>query len=175
MNAANYYDGYLLEKWRKGDEDALKSLIDQYQQKVFGFVFCLVGRNYDRAYELGVSSFAQAFYEFKASGEEKLFFPRMVEIAIELSQKANVVFSPGASDFSGYARGKKRILEVLNEALQALPFESRVHFLLREQLGLPYHYISAILNLSENEAREKILQAKTQFRKHLEERLEHGV
>ena len=42
------------------DEGALKGQIEHYQKRIFALVFCLIGRDRDKAYDIAVDSFVEA-------------------------------------------------------------------------------------------------------------------
>lgn len=170
MNTEN--EILLVERWKKGDESSLKTLVERYRHKAFNFVFYLSGCDRDTTYGITVEAFVQASRRIfsNASGH---FFTEVLRYAVELCQRTHPTFFEDASLFLNIPPSSRAMLRVVQEALGALSFEHRSFLLLRDQLYLPYEEISLVLDLSVKETRLRTVQARFQLRNQVEERLGH--
>jgi DNA-directed RNA polymerase specialized sigma24 family protein len=151
------------------NEENLKLLISRYQQKVFSLVLCLIGGNQDRAYEVAASSLAEAISRSPSSENEDIFLTRVISVAIENSRSIKTIPTFAQIDVMNIPAEEKKLLRLIQRALQTLSFEVKALLLLRDQLHLPYKDISAIMGISENNARVQTEQVRFSLRKKIEE------
>lgn len=165
----------LLDRCKQGEEQALRSLVALYQQRIFALVFCLLGGNEDKTYEVTASSFALAIQAIPSLDRGETFFTNLTRLAIEKCRDIKVMPSPHSGpDFSGLSPERRETLLIVKEALQALPFDAKVPLLLRDQLNALYDEIGAILRLPSGMARSRTIEARCQLRDKIREILAHG-
>ena len=153
------------------NEETLKSLIGRCQQKIFALVYYLVGSDSDKAYEIAVLSFVEAFRTTPAIETENAFFIRLVHMAVEKSRDATVIPSFDESCFINTPLEKRQSFLVFRRALQALPFREKALLLMRDQLHLSYTNISSVLGTSHKNTRIQTVQARDHIRSKVEEAL----
>lgn len=156
------------------DEGAWKILIESYQQKIFALVFCLVGRDLNKAYDISTSCFVESIRAALPEESEDVFLTRLTNTVIQRCSEVKVNPSFDESEFKDLPLGKQKSLCLVGRALHLLPFEVKTLLLLREQLHLPYKYIAAVFQISEGEARPQVAKAQLKFREKIEEVLGGG-
>jgi len=167
-------DNFLVKQYRQGSEEAARSLIDKYQQRIFALVLYLAGNDRDKAYEMAASSFAEAICSRPFLEDKKSFLIRLAGVAVEKSRNIKIIPTFDESDFAGLPTEKRKSLQIIKTALQALSFNEKAILLLRDQLHLPYKDIAAILQICEGDARTLIIHGRVRLRKKIEEAL-HGA
>lgn len=153
------------------NEGALKSLIQRHQRKVFPFIFYCVGCNLDQAYEVCVSSFADAIRRGPPASEENFLLREVLRLAIGKGRETRTILSSPDDTFAGSAV-RKEVNKTVRRSLLTLPFEDKVVLLLRDQLNLPYEEIASILERSEGTVRSNLIRARIALRKRIEETVE---
>lgn len=153
------------------DESSIKLLINRYEKKIFAFVISLAGGNKDKAYDIAVSSFAEAIPLISPLDTRGVSLAKIAEAAFKKCRQLAVVPSLDTSFVLDLPPEQKESLRIVNTALQTLPFETKALLLLRDQLSLPYRNISKIIHTSENATRVMITKAKVALREKIEESL----
>lgn len=151
------------------DEEILKALISRYQQKVFALVLYLIGGDRDKTYEVTSSSFAEAINTRSYLDREDTFLTSVANIAIKNSREIKAMPSLNGIELMHLSDEEKKLLRIVQTALQTLSFEAKTLLLLRDQLHLPYKDISAMMGISENNARVQMEQTRSNLRKKIEE------
>ena len=168
----NLDEAVLLEGCRKGEEQALKRLIDRYRQHVFGLVLYLGACDRNRAYELTVASFVEAIHAIQASGNTRAFLRTLLPTVIEKARDLKPSPTFEAPNVPGLPPEQQQLLRVVKQALLALPFEARLLLLLRDQMGLRYEDIASIVGSSTKEVRSNMIRARAQLRDKTKEMLD---
>lgn len=163
----------LLKRYRAGDESALKSLIERYQQKVFAFILYSLNSNFDRVYEVTVSTFVGAIRAIPSMYGRTPFLRKLFRLAITKTKDPKGILSANQDNFPSASPVKQQIYRIIKRALFSIPEDVRHVLLLRDQLNLPYEDISSVLELSEVEAQTKLVQARSQFREKVESMVAH--
>lgn len=156
------------------NEEAVKLLIEQNQQRVFALVLYLIGDDRDKAYDITASSFVEAFSRAPSLEDKGFFLSRLLRAAIEKSRDAKIIPFPEETDFPDFSPERKNSLLMVKKALQALNFDEKALLLLRDQLHLSYREISAIFRVSEGNVRTQTIRARIHIRKKVEEVLSGG-
>ena len=151
------------------NEETLKSLISRYQQKILAFALYLIGGDRDKAYEVAASSFAEAIRKGYSLEKGDVFFIRVISVVFGKSRDIKTMPNLDEIDSMDSSAEEKRSLHIVQTALVKLSFETKALLLLRDQLHLPYKDISAIVGISENNARVQIEEARFSLRKEIEE------
>ncbi|HTL48332.1 MAG TPA: hypothetical protein VL688_09785 [Verrucomicrobiae bacterium] len=155
----------LMERYRKGDASALKSLIKLYEQKIFAFCFYAVGCDADKAYEAAVSGFVNAARSIPSLGGKASFLKQLLRQAITASKQSHALLSPDNSESSA---AKLEIRKIVKRALLALPFEMKVFLLLRDQLNLSYELMASVLGKSGTDIKMELARSRKQLRENIE-------
>ena len=156
----------LLKRSQEGQPHALAALVGRYQQQVFGVVSCRGGCDRDAAYQLTVESFVDALRMEPSPGAPMLFH-RLLRCVIEKTRdtQPSPVFE--VPSIAGLAPEQQELLRLVRQGLLALPFDSRLLLLLRDQLGLPYEEIAALTARPPQQAKADTLAARRQLRERL--------
>jgi RNA polymerase sigma factor (sigma-70 family) len=179
-------DEALMARVGDGDASALALLFDRYKERLFGFLYRLVGERslaedllgetflrihqHGRQFRCG-SGFAPWAYRIARNLAIRELRHRAVcqRAAERLRQDVPVEEPPEA----GAERSELRAVVIA--ALRRLPEEQRSAAILREYQGLDYHQIAAVLGCSEQAARARTYRARLSLRaalaEHMEERL----
>ena len=151
------------------NEDTIKALIAQYQQKIFALALYLVGRDRDNAYGVCASSFTEAIRESSYLEQKEVFLVRLAGIVVEKCRNTKAIPIFDELEFLDLPAAEKMPLGIVLKALQALDFDSKALVLLRDQLNLLYKEISVIMRVSETDARRKTARARALLREKIEE------
>ena len=156
------------------NEERLKTLISQYQQRVFALILYLIGGDQDKTYDICASSFAEAMRAGFDLEQEDAFLLRTIGISLEKARLAKTLPSYDLLEFIDLPDKEKRPLYLILKSLQSLDFEGRALVLLRNQLNLSYKKIAMATGISESDAKRKTVQALVLLREKVEEILKHG-
>jgi len=153
------------------NEETLKLFINRYRGKIFPLILYLIGNNNDKAYEVTVSSFVEAFRRTPNLDNEEAFEVKLFQTAIEKSRETKIMPTVAEPKFIDIPPAKKKMLLMLRDGLQALPFDEKSLLLLRDQLHLSYRIISSVLGIPQGKVLTQINQARLDIRKKVEEAL----
>ncbi|MBN2121242.1 MAG: RNA polymerase sigma factor [Candidatus Omnitrophica bacterium] len=151
------------------NEDTIKSLVAQYQQKLFTFVLYLIGQDQDRAYDICVDSFVEVIRKGPSLEQKDAFLTRLFSLAVTKSRSTKAIpglSMPGLLDISS---AEKESLRIVAEALQSLDFDEKSVLLLHYQLNFSYEEMAAMMKVSEQSARRTAIEAEMQIRKKIDE------
>jgi RNA polymerase sigma-70 factor (ECF subfamily) len=182
-------DLLLIQKARAGDERAFTRLVRKYEQTVYGFAF-KVCRKKDRAAETlqdtfvnvyrkldqfdGRSKFSTWLYSIVANNclmkhRRRKLDAEAVSIDAEISDHENLADHIGAWTDSPITRVMNRELkEHLDRAIQKLPVEYRVVFILRDVEGQSAAEAAKILHLSIPAVKSRLRRARIFLRNQLD-------
>jgi len=154
-------DSILIEKVLRGDTDAFQPLMEKYQQRIFGYLYRLLGKDVDQAQDLTQAVFLKAYQHLGGYDPSRPLLPWLYRIAH--NEAANFLRSRGRkplfplepetgdrlSDDSRESPegllGKRQTLEAVRRALQSLKPKYREALLLHYQEEQSYEEISTIL------------------------------
>jgi len=153
------------------NEARVQEWLLKYQQRIFALVWTVIGGDKNVAYEITVASFVAVTEAARPGEKEDRFFCQLIRSALTRSQSALVIPSKGEMNFPELTPAKQKSLQLTQQALRALPFESRAVLVLRDQMHLPYHQIAVIQKVSPQAVRIQVAQARGQLRSKLEEAL----
>ncbi|RKY36476.1 MAG: hypothetical protein DRP78_03490 [Candidatus Omnitrophota bacterium] len=151
------------------NEVVVKSLVEQYQQRIFALVLYLNGDNFDQAYDITVSSFVKAFSSGCFLKNKSFFLIRLIRAAIKRSRDAKIIPFLDDANFADLPPEKRNSLFMVKKALQTLTFKEKIFLLLRDQFHLCYKDISAILKMPESDVRVQTVCARIHLREKVEE------
>lgn len=139
------------------NEDIIKSLMVQYQQRIFALVLYLVGQDQDAAYDICASSFVETIQERSSMEQKEAFLLRLVSVAVGKCRNVKTIPTFDAIEFLTITSAEKEPLRIVLKAL-----------LLRFQLNLSYSEIGTVMQISDSNARTKTIQARTQMDNEIE-------
>jgi RNA polymerase sigma-70 factor (ECF subfamily) len=178
-------DLLLIQNARAGDEKAFTRLVRKYEQTVYGFAF-KVCRKKDRAAETlqdtfvnvyrkldqfdGRSKFSTWLYSIVANNCLMKHRHRKLDVeAVEISDHENLADHVGVWTDSPLTRVMNRELkEHLDRAIQKLPMEYRVVFILRDVEGQSAADAAKILHLSIPAVKSRLRRARIFLRNQLD-------
>jgi DNA-directed RNA polymerase specialized sigma24 family protein len=155
------------------EEDVQKAIILKYERKIFAFSLYLIGGDRDKAYELSVSSSADALKRLSARDPQERFLTDAAQIILVKARLMSFIPSHDDADFAKRSPEEKRILTLVRSAFEALPLEDKALLLARDQMNLGYQDVGRALGFSEDEARSRTIRARLQLRKEMEEVIRH--
>ncbi len=165
MESKRISDGeiLLLDKYRHGDELALRKLIERYERLVFSLVLYFSGCDRDRAFSITVSGFVRAIGASKSLQKDGDFLRSLIGEIFHECEGVAPVAKFDFSDFDDRPAHKKEALRIVKQALASLTPATKKLLLLRDQLHLAYEDIAAVAGFSEKEAKIQTLQARIQL------------
>ena len=181
-------DEELLAAYQQGDPGAFEVLLRRHRAPLFTFLLRMLGDR-ERAEDLAQETFlrivkgAQA-WEHRARFQTWLFtiarnlcvdqarrdrFRRADSLDAEGpdGEQAMVDSVPGREIDPGRGAESARLRPVLQQALLSLPVEQREVFVLREQAGVPFKEIAAMVGVNENTVKSRMRYALEGLRKAL--------
>ena len=179
-------DTELVEKVRAGCERSFEELIGRYNTKAFNLALRLT-RNYEDAEEVlhdafvsayrkldafeGKSSFSSWFYRITVNAAlmklRKLKNKRMLSLEdVNPSIRASWQ-TERSEEYPDKVTYRAQLQELLSAAIEKLPEEYRVVFVMRDVSGLSNREVSSILNLSIPAVKSRLHRARLMLRKRL--------
>jgi len=153
------------------NEEIMELFINRYRKKIYALTYYLTGNDKNKAYEITAASFVEGFTMASYVNNEEAFLVKLVQTAIEKSRQAKVIPSREEPSFINIPPVKRKILLILIEVLQGLPFDEKTLLLLRDQFHLSYQNIASVLKISLSDVRSQITQARVNIRKKVERAL----
>lgn len=187
-------EGTLIPLLKKGDEEAFRYLLNQYQTKLFGIAY---GITSDREESLDIVQdvFVKVFQHIGAFRGESGLATWIYRIAVNQSlnwqrrwkRKFGWRHRPLGDEANDDNQGlilkdpspqavyeQKELETVLREGLKGLPAEARVVFVLNEVEGLSYDEIADVLKIKKGTVSSRLYYARKKLRKSLEKYMEEG-
>ena len=173
-------DRELVARMREGDSEALRLLMERYQQRIFALIFGIVRDRHeveDVAQEVflkvfmrisafdGRSKFYTWLYRVSANAAKDHLKKRRRRPAVSLEEEA------GIPDVTGGPTEQAAIAEtrlMVREAINSLPPRYREVLALRELEGLTYNEIAGILKLSMGTVESRLHRARARLKRRLE-------
>lgn len=169
----NTDDAGLAARARNGDSKAFTELVSRHQDRVFRFVFRMIGSR-EEAMDITQDSFVKAWQAMPRWRPEAQFGTWLLQIARnatrDVLRRSNVVaFEPLDADLpvADPAPTPEERIEArcrvasLDAALRMLPSEHREVLLLREMEDLSYAEIARALGVAEGTVKSRIARART--------------
>jgi RNA polymerase sigma-70 factor (ECF subfamily) len=179
----------LVEKARQGDLEAFNSLITSYQNTAYNTAFRILGNHYD-ASDAVQEAFIKAFKAIRKfkGGSFKVWLLRIVTNACKDALRASkrrptVPLYPSASTQEGlelertprladeenpenYAE-RQELARLVQEAIDALPFDQKAVIVLADLEGLDYFEISETLGIPVGTVKSRLSRARAKVRDYL--------
>ena len=178
----------LVQDLKQGNEAAFKHMVDTYQNMVFNTCLSIV-KNEEDADDLAQEVFVQVFQSIKSfKGESKLstwIYRIATTKSLDFERKkkrkkrfgfmrsifgddSQVVIHPPDFHHPGVVLDKKENAGILFKAIDQLPENQRIAFLLNKVEGLSYQEVSEVLQTSVSSVESLLHRAKNNLKKILE-------
>lgn len=168
----------LLEDCKRGDRDALDSLVRRYERPVFNAAYRMLG-NSDEAADVTQTTFLKAFEHLDRFNPEFKFFSWIYRIAVNESinqlNRRNRLEELG-EDPASSARGpddmvdSRRLSNAVQSVLLELTEDHRAVIVLRHFVEISYREIGAILQIPEKTVKSRLFSARQQIKDLLQSR-----
>lgn len=183
------HDANLVERFKKGETEALSELISRYGSKIFNLALRIT-RHHDDAEDIlqdvfstlltkmssfhGHSAFSSWLYRVTANTAFMRLRSKRVRAALSFEQTTfseHTDFLIDRSDHSdvGYISTRHELRAALERAISALPLEYRTVFLLRDVDGLSNLETSTALKVSVAAVKSRLHRSRCILRKQLRE------
>jgi RNA polymerase sigma-70 factor (ECF subfamily) len=172
-------DNALVARARDGDQDAIRQLVAQYERRVIGLAWSLLGSRTD-AEDVAQESFLRAFRSLRTFRGQSLFRTWLFQIVVNAARTYRRSRNTRLEDASGSAidfdtRTSGGSLEhaivardQLNNAMATLPAELREALVLRDVNGLDYREIAEMLGIPLGTVESRIFRGRAQLRQALQ-------
>lgn len=171
-------DAALLEDCKRGDRQALESLVRRYERTVFNAAYRMLG-NPDEAADVAQTTFLKAFEHLDRFNPKFKFFSWIYRIAVNesinqlnkrnrLEELGDNQASPlrGPEDLLDAGRMSKQVQSVLLE----LNRDQRAVIVLRHFVECSYRQIGEILQIPEKTVKSRLFSARQQMKSRLQNR-----
>ena len=181
----------IIEKVKKGDNEAVSEIVDQYSDRLFNLLFRLL-RNKEEAEDALQETFITMIQKISTFGGQSQLYTWLYRIAtnialmklrsrkkehdIEIDENilSDSVHSGSIISFSSNPEkefSRKEIKSALDHAIEELPAIYRSAFILKDIEQLSIREISEILGISEDNVKTRIRRARIFLRNTLSEEL----
>ena len=174
----------LIEKVRKGDQEAFARLVDLHRDRIYRLVRGLL-KDADEAEDVTQEVFVKAFYRISSYKGDSAFFTWLYRVAVNAStdwrkkwrRRKGLSLEDGPTGAEGirdegprperlaHGRDLGRRLE---RALAELPEKYRTILVLREYEGLSYEEIARVLELRKGTVESRLFRARERLREMME-------
>src|SRR5665213_1984425 len=162
----------LIQRCLKGDQLAWEAIVRQYRRKVFNVAYKFVGRH-DEAEDLTQDIFLKIFKSLNTFDSRANFQTWLISVSRNLcidhyrsvrKERETINRDVDASELMPVAKGQSQIamleqrdrVELLREAMSALPATLRTAVLMRDIQELSYQEIAETLQLPEGTVKSRI-------------------
>lgn len=185
----NPSDSVLLEKFKKGDEESFRKLVEKYQSKVYSIALAMV-KDKTEAEDIMQDIFIKVYRSLDNFKGKSKFYTWLYRITINTcinhlnqNKKTNTISLFSSEDREKYQvqinktslfpEESKSPFEILQNqeleekiklAIDSLPLELKQVFLLREIDDLSYKEMAKILNCSEGTIKSRLFRARDKLR-----------
>ncbi|MFV0605387.1 MAG: RNA polymerase sigma factor [Niabella sp.] len=185
------HEDILVQDLKKGKETAFKSIVDNYQNMVYNTCLSIV-KNEEDAEDLAQEVFVQVYQSIQSfKGESKLSTwiyriattksldherkkkrkKRFGFVKSIFGDENEVVINPPDFHHPGVALDQKENAAKLFRAIDKLPENQKIAFILNKTEGLSYQEVSEVMNVSVSSIESLLHRAKNNLRKILEKEL----
>ena len=173
-------DRELVARMRVGDAEALRQVIERYQQRVFALVFGIV-RDRHEVEDVAQEVFLKVFLRIHAFDGRSKFYTWLYRVAANAAKdhlkkrrrRPSVALDEdaGIPDETDGPRERAVVEEsrrMVRQAIAALPARYREVLALRELEGMSYNEIARILKLSIGTVESRLHRARARLKRRLE-------
>lgn len=174
-------DSELVDLFRKGQERVFNLLVERHKEKIYYLALRMV-RNHQDALDISQDTFLKAYKNLKNFKGESTFFAWLYRIACNLClnfikrEKFQSFLSFGdltkplsrPKDSPDFSYERNQLSEAIDEAINHLPPQQRIAFILHHYEGLPHHKIAQLLGKKEGTIKVNYFQAIKKLQKTLQ-------
>ncbi len=181
-------EDFLIQELKEGKDLAFKTIVDEYQNMVYNTCLAIVKSEED-AEDIAQEVFVQVYQSIKSfKGESKLSTwiyriattksldherkkkrkKRFGFVKSIFGEDSEIIINPPDFNHPGVALDKKENAAKLFKAIDELPENQRIAFLLNKVEGLSYQEVSQVLQVSVSSIESLLHRAKNNLRKILE-------
>lgn len=174
-------DRELVARMRDGDGEALRLVIERYQQRVFHIVYGII-RDGHEVEDVAQEVFLKVFQRISAFDERSRFYTWLYRVAanaakdhlkkrrrrpaVPLEEDAGIAaLDRGPADGAAAAENRR----IVRAAIGELPARYREVLTLRELEGLSYNEIADVLQLSMGTVESRLHRARERLKRRLED------
>lgn len=173
-------DRELVRRIRAGDAEALREIVERYEERIFALVFGIV-RDAHEVEDVAQEVFLKVYTRIQAFDERSQFYTWLYRVAVNAAKdhvkkrvrrpavaldEADALPGAGEGPESGAARSETSRL--VREAVDALPARYREVIALRELEGLSYDEIASVLGISIGTVESRLHRARARLKQRLE-------
>ena len=174
-NLVNKDDNLIIEKAKKGSEEAITYLMNKYYPRVYSSLYSFTKSHQDSE-DLAQQTFIKVWSQIDKFRGESAFFTWVYRIAINLAKnyvssasykksKLNISSDDFDLEFNSVSNPEldlihSEALELISNFIKTLPELLKTSFLLREEDGKSYEEISKITNTPIGTVRSRIFRAR---------------
>lgn len=184
-----YSDEQLVEKFKAGDKDSFRILVERYKSRVYNIIYGIMG-NRDEAEDLSQEVFLNVYrflYRFK---EKSKFYTWLYRIAVNIclsarkkKNKSGSIFSltelsevnntSGKMELADQSFSSQKMLEnmelacKIKSAINSLSEVLKTTFILREFEDLSYQELAKVFQCSRGTIKSRLSRAREELRQRL--------
>jgi RNA polymerase sigma-70 factor (ECF subfamily) len=173
-------DREIVRRVRDGDAEALRLLVERYQDRVFALIHGIV-RDAHEVEDVAQEVFLKVFTRIAAFDERSQFYTWLYRVAVNAAKdhvkkrvrrpavpldEADAL--PGAGEGPEARAASNETARLVRAAIDTLPVRYREVLALRELEGLPYDEIAAVLGISIGTVESRLHRARARLRRRLE-------
>ncbi|MGB9682478.1 MAG: sigma-70 family RNA polymerase sigma factor [bacterium] len=177
-------DELLVEKIKKGNDDAFRDLIRRYQRYVLNLVYRTIGDTND-AEDIAQEVFIKVYKSIRGFKGESKFSTWISKITVnvcmdklreksknkeeDIEEEAWNTFTQPVNFSPEVMAERHELQETIKKAIESLPEELRAAFVLRELENLSYEEIGEMLNIPIGTVESRIYRARMKLRSYLKD------
>jgi len=173
-------DRDLVRRIRDGDAEALRAIVERYQDRIFSLIYGIV-RDRHEVEDVAQEVFLKVYTRIQAFDERSKFYTWLYRVAANAAkdhvkkrsrrpavalEEDNVLSATGTSPVRHAAAAETRRL--VREAIAALPLRYREVLTLRELEGLSYNEIAGVLQISIGTVESRLHRARAKLKRRME-------
>jgi len=174
-------DRELVRRIRDGDAEALRAIVERYQDRIFSLIYGIV-RDRHEVEDVAQEVFLKVYTRIQAFDERSKFYTWLYRVAANAAKdhvkkrsrrpavalkEDDVIPSTGDNPLGRAAATETRRL--VREAIAALPLRYREVLTLRELEGLTYNEIASVLKISIGTVESRLHRARAKLKRRLEQ------
>ena len=169
-------DSELVERMRASDPDALRMIVERYQDRIFALIYGIV-RDRHEVEDVAQDVFLKVFTRIDAFDGRSRFYTWLYRVAantakdhvkkrsrrpaVALDEDAGIeTGAPGPADSAERSEARRRV----REAIAGLPVRYREVLALRELEGLSYNEIATVLRVSLGTVESRLHRARSRLK-----------
>lgn len=184
-------DKVLIKKTKQGNRGSFEKLIKKYQKNIYYLCRRMTGAH-QYADDLSQETFIKAYFALSGFDENRDFFPWLRKIAVNTSlnylksSKKEIPVSPdsrimaktretSARSRPSYKIQEEEIQDKFQSALNELPAEQKIIFILKAQEGQSYEDIAEFLKIPVGTVMSRLSRARRKLKSSLEPYITGGA